>query len=474
MSKTKNKIRVNFVGSNAASVSGSCIYIEGSKYRILLDCGLYQSNSLKEDYKVNSTKFPFKPKNIDFVFISHTHIDHIGKIPALYAQGCTARIICPRGTKALFQIMCEDSAYILERDAETLNRMYKMKASPIYTKEDVYNAMQYIEEYDFNELVKLTDEIKFNFIPSGHILAAAQIELWLKEKNQIKKIVYTGDLGNKVSKYYVEKFIPIQNANLVIGEATYSNDLRVVTNKDREIDLKKIETVVRETCLEKKNKVLIPTFSLDRTQNILTYIYKLFKDDKNFNIPVILDSPLATHITECYMKLLPEDERNLLEEVLQWKNLIITEDFEESLALQESKNPMLVIAASGFMQAGRSRAWAKKLVPKRDAHIIFIGFSTENSLAGKLKNIHKYKSISIDNKQYANRCNVTSLHSFSSHMQHDDMLEYYSDINCERIALVHSEYKGKCKFGKALQEKIYKKNRTSKVIITNRSTCLLI
>lgn len=473
MAKKKNKIRVNFSGTNSTEVTGSCSHIEMSDYQILLECGLYQSNSPKEDYKVNSSKFPFKPKNIDFLFLNHVHIDHSGRIPALYAQGCTARIICPKGTKDLFKVLALDSAYIISRDCEFLNKKYKMKASPIYTEADVYESLKYFDEYDYGELVELNDKISFRFVPSGHIIAAAQLELWLTEGNQTKKLLYTSDLGNGIPKFYVTPFEPVQKANLAICEATYSDAMRQVTGKDRNTDLWKIKTVIHEVCIEKGGKILFPTFSLDRTQNILTHLYDMYGHKDDFKIPILIDSPLAVKLTKVYLKLLSDKDKAQLTEVLAWKNVKVVDTYEDSIWWQRQKTPMIVLAASGFMQAGRSRTWAKAILPDSKSHILFIGFASEGSLAGKLRKA-KTKTVSIDGKAYPNRCGITTLHSFSSHIQHDEMLEYYSEINCEKLCLVHGEYKTKCEFGKELQDKIFKKNKTNKVIVANKSTSLLI
>lgn len=474
MSKNKkHKIRVSFAGTNASEVTGSCTWIQMSDYEILLECGLHQSTSLKTDYQINSAKFSFKPKNIDFIFLSHSHIDHAGLIPRLYRQGCQARIICPKGTKELFKILAIDSAYIIGRDCEALNKSHRIKASPIYDEEDVYKALEYFDEYDFGEQVELNDSISFQFTPSGHILAAAQIELWLTEGNQTKKILYTGDLGNQIPKFYVTQFETVQKANLAICESTYSDVMRQVTEKDRITDLQKIRTLIREVCIERRGKLLFPTFSLDRTQNILTHLYEIYGEDKEFQVPILLDSPLASKLTQAYLQLLNPSDKELLLDVLAWKNVKVVDSYEESMQWQREKRSMIILAASGFMQAGRSRTWAKVILPDKSSHIAFIGFASEGSLAGKLRNV-KTKTVSIDGKTYSNRCGITTLHSFSSHIQHDEMLKYYSEINCEKICLVHGEYKAKCAFGKELQDTISEKNKTSKVIVANKSTSLLI
>ena len=199
----------------------------------------------------------------------------------------------------------------------------------------------------------------------------------------------------------------------------------------------------------------------------------MFGHDEKFKIPIYLDSPLATKLTGAYLKLLGEEDSDMLEAALNWKNVEIIDTYQDSMALQKIKRPMIILAASGFMQAGRSRSAAKSILPDSKSQIVFIGFATEGSLAGKLRNA-KTKTVSIDGKQYANRCGITTLHSFSSHIQHDDMLKYYSNIICDKLCLVHGEYKAKCSFGKELQEEIFRKNKTNKVVVANKSTSLLI
>ena len=219
----------------------------------------------------------------------------------LYAQGCKAKIIVPKGVSKLFEIMARDSAFIMQKDVETIARRYKKDVYPIYNESDVDTTLSYFQEYDYNEKIELNDSISFRFLPSGHIICASQLELWINCNNHISKIAYTSDLGNTViPKYYVTPFKPIEKCNLLIGESTYANTERSVNIKDRVKDLEKIHAVINTVCCDNKHKVLIPVFSLDRTQNILSILYDMFHDDKNFHIPIIVDSPLACKITKLH------------------------------------------------------------------------------------------------------------------------------------------------------------------------------
>jgi len=475
MSKTKNKIRISFIGQNSESVTGSMTLVEFNKRKFLIEAGLFQSNSVLNDYKINNRRFDFKPKEIEYVFLGHCHADHMLLLPRLVAEGFTGKIIAPIGSSKLFSIMSVDCAYIMSKDVETLQRKYKMTVLPIYTESDAMDTLQYFEEYEFNEKFELDDDITFRFIPSGHIILSSQIEFWIKNGNHTSKILYTSDLGNiSCEKYYVNKFEPVDKANLVIGESTYSDKVRQTNSKDRIKDLEKIKSIIDETCGEQKRKVLIAIFSLDRCQNIMTHIYDLYHEDKNFKLKILIDSPLAIKMCKLYTELLEGEQLDKWNKVMNWNNFVFINEYTDSKIWMTGKEPCCALSASGFMQAGRSRQWAKTLLPDSKSHIIFVGFSSTSSLAGKIKNGNKHKTITIDGKPIPNRCNITDLKSFSGHMGRTGLLDYYSNIDCEKVALVHGEFSSKVEFSKDLQEEISKKNRTSKVICVNSSTEILL
>lgn len=476
MSKKKqNQIKISFIGENSQDVTGSMILIEMNNKTIILECGLYQSNNLKYDYKINSRKFKFKSKDIDIVFINHVHIDHSGLLPRLFAEGCNAKVIMVKDSSKLLEPLLRDSAFIMQRDIESLSRKSNINFKPIYHSEDVDKCLEYIEEYNYNKIYTIDDEVSFEFIPAGHIIRSAQLILYLKQNNCTRKILYTSDIGNiKLDKYYTEALERANNANIVIGECTYSDGTRKIKNKDRVKDLEKIKSVIKETCIDKKSRVLIPIFSLDRSQNILTHLYKLFGEDKSFTIPIILDSPLSIKITEIYNEILDGEDKILLDKVLKWKNVKLIKESDESKMCVNDMSPKVILSASGMMVSGRSRFYVKSILPDSNAMILFVGFATPGSLAGKIKDGKNQKTITIDGKSYKNNCSIVCLNSFTCHMQHDDLLEYYSDINCEKIALVHGKFNDKIEFCNSLQNIIESKNKTSKVICVNQSTSLLI
>lgn len=469
MAKSKSKIQINFVGEAASDVTGSCIHIKTPHKQILLECGSFQScGSTLENYKINNKHFDFKPKEIDYVFLMHNHVDHIGLVPKLYKNGSVAQIVAPTGTKQIAEILLKDSAHIMATDAEELSNKFKRDYYPIYTENDVDRCLNYYTEYPIGEIIQLDEYIKFQFIPSGHILNSAQLELWVTEGNVTKKIGYTSDLGNvHIKKYYTNIFQPIKKCDVLIGETTYARETRIANQKMRNKDLEKLETVIRQTCIEKGARVLIPTFANDRTQNMLTYIYDIFGKDEDFNVQVLVDSPMASRICRTYGELLDGEDARKWRNVLAWKNVHFVKDAVESKKWRDSNQPVVVLASSGMMVRGRSTGWAYSMLPKTNDRIVFCGFSAENSLASIIKE-GKQKTVTISGSRVRNKCQVTDLHSFSSHIQRNSLLKTYGAVECEKIVLVHGEMSGKIEFAKELQEEISKNDNTSKVVIADK------
>ena len=472
MSKHKKRnIRVSFVGKASEQVTGSSILIETENKKILLECGLSQGKTMLEDYKDNAQRFKFKPKELDYVILLHAHMDHIGNVPRLYKEGCDADIIVPKNSRELYSLMWEDGAHILLKDSKDLTRKFKRNYEPIYEKEDVFSAIQHIKEYGVKEKIQIDEDLEIRYIPSGHIINAYQIEMWVKNVNKTIKIAYTSDLGNiKINNNYTNEFEPITHANLIISENTYNDTIRKkATQKVRDKDREKIYSVILQHCVDLKGKVMFPTFSLHRCQLLLTELYDLFGNDKKFNILILIDSPLSIKISKYFLENLEGEQREKFQKVLNWKNVKPLEEFQDNQEFLKRKEPCVFLSSSGMMQAGRSVSNAKVLLRDSKNCIVFCGYSVEGSLAWKLKQ-KTIKNITIEGEKIPNRANVVVLNSFSSHMQRDDLLEYLSNGNFDKIALVHGNWNNKIVFGKELQGLINKKNKTGKVIIVNHST----
>lgn len=477
ISKKDNKATLTVIGGNAEGVTGSCTKIEYNGETYLFECGMVQRNNVTESYVANKQILDkIKPKKIDAIIIGHFHADHILLIPALFAGGkCNARIIVPKYSTAIMKEMWLDGAYINARDAEVLSVKAKKYVPPLFTENDVYEALKHIEEYESGVVHCITDYLSIRYTPAGHIFLSQQTEVILKNTVD-KTILFTSDIGNLATqneRIFVDNFQPIKKANIVIGECTYARKEKGITHKDYELDVKKIKSVIEQYCVDNNHRVFLPTFSLDRCPFMMWIIYSLFCKDENFNIPVLIDSPLAIRLLEHYGSLLQGDAKDKFDEMMEWKNFKFIYNPEDSKEAVSDKQAKVILSSSGMLTAGRSVKWTQNILPNENDCILFCGYSTEGSLAYRIKNGSSKKTISINGKPYKNRANIIVLHSFSGHMSHDDLLEYYSSIITDKIYLVHSD-KEKNEFKNELQNIISEKLKTTKVVSVNKSTKIVL
>lgn len=471
----KKGIKVEFLGRSASEVTQSCYKVSCSECTILLDYGLYQGANILDTYRVNHEKMKgLRPKDIDFILISHANIDHCGALPWLFAHGCTAKVYIPRGNRDLIFTMLYDSAKIMLSDSLKLSK-HNMNSTPLYDENDIKKLESFVEEIDFGKVVKLTDNVSFKMISAGHIVNSSQIVLYYDEGELVKRIVYTGDIGSPViERPYVAKYEYPEYADLLIGECTYSSGLRVDKASDRAKDIEKIKAIVQSTCIDNKSRVLLPVFSMDRLQTILTVLYQIYGDDPCFRVPVVIDTPLGAKVTKLWDSIIYKDQM-LWQKVIGWRNIVMLDLWDDSMAFQASNQPCIVLASSGMCTNGRSVAWCKRLLPDEKAHICFCGYSADGSLAQRIKDGKKNKYIEIEESYVPNRCGVTSLFSFSSHACRNDLLDLYGEkLNYGTLCLVHSEMESKKEFAVAVKDRLADSGRSSKVVAvqTGYSICI--
>ena len=477
MSK-KDKIRVSF-GHNSENVTGSYTLIEcgSSGKNILVDFGMIQENvSLLKEYQLNGKRPHFKPKDINYVFITHAHIDHSGRIAMLYNWGCEAPIIIPDGSKELIEAMLLDSANICTRDAEDLSRKLKKEYYPLCTEDDVYNCIQYIKESSVSEKHRLDENIEYQLNYNSHIFKSVSITFWIQNGSQKRKIIITGDIGNlSVPRKFTEPFVNFESCNLLVGEATYA-DQRRSNYKDRQKDLEKIKSAIETCCIDNKGRILIPAFAFGRSPTMLSILYDIFHEDKSFNVPIIYASPLGCKLLDIFLSKLEEEDKQYLNEVLSWQNIKVLSNFDEFEKELRDNKPKIFVAPSGMMTAGYSVYAATQLLPHSNDCIMFCGYSSDGSLARKIKE-KKTKTITVDGKSIHSRCQVVTLKSFSSHIQYEDLLDIYSGKSgqiYDKIALVHSSQKDKLLFAHSLQNECEKRNKNTKVIAVNQGTVITL
>lgn len=477
MSKKDDKAVIRVIGGNAEAVTGSCSIIEYKGETYLFECGMYQGKTVSDTYKENKRILEqIKSQKINVVMIGHCHSDHTLNIPALYTKGkCNARIVVPKGSTSILKEMWLDGAFINDRDSKLLSAKAEKFIPPLFTDKDVYEALKHIEEYDSYNTHKITDWLSIRYTPAGHIFLSQQTELILKDTVN-KTILFTSDIGNLATqneRVFVESFEPIKKANVVIGECTYSSKNRSITKKDYDVDVQKIKTVITQYCVDNRNRVVCPTFSLDRLPFMMWIIYSLFKDDENFNVPIIIDSPLAIRLLHCYSELLKDEAKQKFDDMVHWDNFEFIYNPEDSKDAVSDKRAKVILSSSGMLTAGRSVKWVQSILPNENDCILFCGYSTEGSLAAKIKNGQNQKTININGKPYRNKANIISLHSFSGHMSREDMLNYYSSIIADKIYLVHSD-QNKIGFKDDLQDLIHQKLKTTKVVAVNKSTKIVL
>lgn len=478
IAKEKKEISIEVIGGNAEGVTGSCSKINFLNKTILFELGMIQEkNTILENYRANCAMFnKIKPKNIEMIIVGHLHLDHIGGIPMLFARGNTnAKIIVPKDSKCILKEMWLDCSYINNRDCEALNRKQDKNYTPLYTDDEVYEALDHVIEVEIGEIVELDENVSIRYTPAGHILRSCQTELFLNINSHIKKILFTSDLGNTMiedRKVFVENFEKVSSANVVFGECTYGCRKGNMSKRDIQLDKLKMKTVITQYCIDNNHRVLIPTFSLDRMPFIIWELYQMFGNDEKFKIPILIDSPLSNRLLDCYSSILDGDKKEMFDKMMSWKNLKRVIDPEESKAAIGDKSAKVILASSGMLTAGRSVKWVQNILPNENDCILFIGYAGTDTLAGKIKSGVNQKTININGKPYKNKAQLVDLHSYSSHMQRNDLLNYYKQIATEKIYLVHGDSQARIEFKEDLEKELEKSYKSTRVVIVNKGTII--
>lgn len=456
--KGTSKPYVSFIGNSSIDVTGSMHLVRFKKYVTLLDCGMIQLNDPLSSYKANVAQLKkVKPQDIDYIIISHLHIDHTGLVPAMYFKGCQAHTYVPLGTKPYLKLLWEDSLKIMQQDCDKINHKHGLKLSPLYDEQAIERTLNRCIEVDYYNEYNINEDMSFEYYPAGHIIHSAQIVLTLNKGFIKKRIGYTGDI-NEGKRVYTEPRTDLPFVDLLIGENTYNQPTRPNKIKDRNKDIEKIFTIS-----EQSNKILIPTFSLGRTQEILTLLYDMAIDT---DMSIYLDSPLAQKICDIW------DNEVFQNEIMKMPNLHLINSWTESQVLQNENKHCIVLAGSGFLTAGRSLPHLKTLLPNKNNHVIFCGFSGENNLASQIKDGDRF--VKIDGDWVENNANITCLYSFSSHASYEELLDYYSELRYNKIALVHGDMRHKPKFCNTLQDRLHSQGNAAKVVCVNEGTKIYI
>lgn len=431
---------------------------------------MHQTNDRYEDYLVNSKKFKeFKSKDIDLIFITHFHIDHIGLLPRLYKEGCQgATIVCGNSIQVLADMLM-DCAKINDRDILIINSQNDKNYRSLYGEDSVHEVLSHTKAFPENTKIQIDDEVSFELIPSGHLLDSCQVKLFLSVGGVTKTVLITGDIGNKiVGNRFVGTYQQVEQADFVIGESTYGDKPEIKTGrKERKNDLDKLESIIETQVREMKGRLIIPTFAQSRLQSLALMLYQLYSG-KEWKPKVYIDTPLGIKIFKDYADCLTGEDKILIDDLLDSGFLNFVKEAEESKLLVASKEPCVILSTSGMCQSGRIRHYLKKCIPDPNCTLLFVGFSTEDSLASLLKD-PKRKTVTIDQKEYACKCSVYSLKSMSGHAPFAQLVDDYASINCQRVILHHGSNQAKENLKAALEAEFSKRCKTARVVIANPS-----
>lgn len=453
-------MKIKFVGASGGDVTGSKHIIEVNGKKILLDCGMFQGKRAEADDK--NQNFLFDPKEIDAMILSHAHIDHSGSIPYLVKQGFTGPIYCTHATRDLCNYMLLDSAFIQEREIEWLKKKKKIKAGepmePYYNSDDAEVALSLFHGVGYEKTFVVEDGIIASFYDAGHILGSSLVHLLVydKEKNKRHSICFSGDLGRR-GLALLRDPQPIPPAEILIIETTYGNRLHAAITSVEE-DL----AVIVNQVVERGGKLIIPSFALERAQEVIYYLSLLMDKKLIPKIPIFVDSPLAGNVTEvfrshpeCFDK---ETYKNFLSEgknPFSGAEITYTRSAEESKEINEKTGPLIIISASGMCEHGRILHHLKNNISDPKNIVLIVGYQAENTLGRKL--VMGEKTVNIFGDSYEVKSSVYIMDAFSAHADRSDLLEYISRIEgLKKIFLVHGESAQRESFRLALSENGYK------------------
>ncbi|MBC7187467.1 MAG: MBL fold metallo-hydrolase [Calditrichaeota bacterium] len=432
---------IAFLGA-ARSVTGSKHLLSVNDKLILLDCGLVQGHREEADHQ--NRHLPFDPASLDCVVLSHAHIDHSGNLPRLIAQGFEGPIYCTPATRDLCSIMLPDSAHIQEKDVEYVNKRHKRKGlppvRPLYTPEEAIAVLGHMVSLSYDRPTAIAPGVQLRFVDAGHILGSAITLLDIAENGRRVRLAYTGDLG-RPNMPLLRDPQQIRDVDVLITESTYGNRLH---EELAEIP-QRLADIVNRT-YERQGKIIIPAFSVERTQEVVYYLNQLWREHRIPDLPVFVDSPLSTNATAIF-RMHPEcfDRETYQfmqehEDPFGFDQLHYVRDVQESKKLNTLNEPCIIISASGMCESGRILHHLVNNIENPANTILIVGYMAENTLGRRLVERHEW--VKIFGEPYRLRAEVAILNAFSAHADRQELLAYLRAMNVERLKhvfVVHGE-----------------------------------
>ena len=430
-------MKVSFCGA-CREVTGSCILIETKKSKFLVDCGMFQDD---DSYSKNEN-FSFNPSEIDFVLLTHAHVDHCGRIPKLYREGFKGNVYLTEPTKRIAEAMLLDSARIFLKEKEN---------SPLYFEDDVNKAVNNFVSLEYNKEKTVSPDVKIKLKDAGHVLGSCIFEI----ATEGKQVVFSGDLGNDSSPIVRNPEI-INGANIVFIESTYGASF----HDSREAGRKQLKDAINDT-IKNNGILMIPVFALERSQEIIFELKRLLVKGETPFVPVFFDSPLAITITDIYrdfIHLFDEQAFELMkkgEDLFDFRGLKYVKKPNQYKKISAIKGAKIVLAGSGMCNGGRIGGYLKKHLNNSKNKLLLVAFQVEGTLGNSLAN--GAKTVTIDKKNIKVKADVSSIRSFSSHGDQGQIIKWISNIQKPKpsnIFIVHGEEESSLELGKKIKEKL--------------------
>jgi metallo-beta-lactamase family protein len=453
-------MKISFHGA-ARTVTGSkhLVHLDNGK-NFLLDCGLFQG--MGRDTDAYNAEFGFDAKTVDFVILSHAHIDHTGLLPKLAAEGFRGKIYCTPATKALTEILLEDSAMIQRDDAKFKNKRLAREGmpqvEPLYTMDDVNLLLPMLQSVEYDKPYTISEQVELLFTEAGHIIGSAAVNLKIKENKTIQTLTFSGDIG-RYRDLILRSPATFPAADFIIIESTYGDKLHDLIHSTPDDLLKWIEL----TCIEQKGNLIIPAFSVGRTQEILFELNQLSIEKRLPHIPVYVDSPLSIEATEM-LKKFPKYYNKKIQRILEvdddpfdFEGLRYIKSVQESKALNEDMHPKVIISASGMADAGRVKHHIRNNISSEKNTILIVGYCEPRSLGGRL--MHGATEVRIYGEPFEVRCKIGVIQSMSAHGDYEDLMQFLACQNPEtvkQVYIVHGEPAVQDHFAERLKKKGFK------------------
>lgn len=453
-------MNIKFLGA-AMSVTGSCHLVTTDKYKFILDCGQFQGSETLE--KLNSEQFGFQSSEIDFMILSHAHIDHSGRIPLLTKNGFRGKIYCTAATADLSDLMLRDSGGIHEQEAEWANkkalRVGEALVTPLFTVNDAVASLKYFNPQPYDQMIEINPEITLRLRDAGHILGSTIVELWIKEGDKSSKLVFSGDLGQKNKPILKDPAI-IEEADYLILETTYGDRVHESVKNS----LEQFKQIILKT-IRRGGTVVIPSFAVGRTQELIYELNLFYEQNPEFrrvmeNIMVYVDSPMATSATEIFRRNADvfDDETKAMilkgDQPLDFKNLKFTKSSEESKKLNDIVEPKIIISSSGMCNAGRIKHHLKHNLWNPKTSVIFVGYQAPGTLGRSI--VSGDKDVHIFGEKIHVGAEIYSFDNFSGHTDKEGLLQWLEGFKKlpRKTFLVHGEAGSKQAFADFVKQKL--------------------